>query len=97
MLKLILVICLITFISSSSYYLEDIMDYYSLNIGTVYSNNKNYIKFIKASDFSLSRYNKPNEINLYFNIQIEAFSPVKTETLSLEVKAVNTLLIFRFI
>jgi hypothetical protein len=93
MLKLVLTICLITLISSSHYSVDDILTYYSLNIGKVYTNNTNYIKLLKADSFSLIRYPRSGIVNLTFNIQVEALRPDKTETVTLSAHVVRLYLI----
>jgi hypothetical protein len=76
MLKLISTICLIILITSSSFSLNDLMSYYSLNIGKIYpNNNNNYIKLINADNFTLIQSKRTGVINLLFKIQVEINSP----------------------
>jgi hypothetical protein len=89
MLKLILSIYLITLISLSHYFVDDILTYYSLNIGKVHTNNTNYIKLLKADSFSLIRYHRSGVVNLQFNIQAEASRHEKTETVTLSAYVVK--------
>jgi hypothetical protein len=89
MLKLILSICLVTLISSSHYSVDDILTYYSQNIGKVYTNNKNHIKLRKADSFSLIRNHKSGGVNLNFKIQVEAARHKKTKYITLDAYVVK--------
>jgi hypothetical protein len=87
MSKVILLFSIMSFINSLTYKIGDIMTYYFLDINKVYrnDNNNNYIRLSIADKF----YIKPTDMSdnckniIYFQIHIEATSPEKTESLTL--------------
>jgi hypothetical protein len=93
MLKIVLLICLITLISSSSYSVDDLISFVSVSIEKVYTNGTNSITIHQAKDFDITRNSETLATNLHFSIQVEAKSPEKTETLFLSAHAVRLYLI----
>jgi hypothetical protein len=89
MLRFILSIGLITLISSSSYTLNDLIPYYSFNIGETYSHDANMIEFKKADSFSLITNTATGGSDLHFKIHVEAGSFDNKEKVTLNAYVVR--------
>jgi hypothetical protein len=87
MSKLILAICLMLSINSLN--LEDLVPYYTLNIGKVYTHGNNSITLVKANEFVLIHNWQDDSDTLAFTLEFKATSPEKTETLKVEFASVN--------
>jgi hypothetical protein len=88
MSKLILTIfCII--ISTFSLNLDDVLTYYTLNIGKVYTNGNNSITLVKADKFIITHNYITDTVGLIFDLEFKAHSAEKIEILTVGISAVK--------